>query len=215
MNTSMENSVLIVNDNPIILAGLKELFKSRLQNAQIEGFNSLNAYIASGQTKRDLMLLCGSPAQQSSFSAFISGCRKSGECSPIIVHSASSNFTTAISYLSTGASGYISHLNNIDMLFNCVETVLKGEKYLCQPVIENMILCLGEDTKSKGVLTEREKEIAQLLCQGEKTMKIAKELNLQPSTVSTFKARLFRKVNVNSSIELVGLLKTNPEYFLS
>jgi two-component system invasion response regulator UvrY len=215
MNTSMESGVLIINENPIILAGLKELFKSRLQNAQVEGFNSLDAYIASGQTPKKLMLLCDTPTQQSSFPAFISGCRKSGDCPAIIVHSASSNFTTAISYLSAGASGYISRLNNIDMLFNCVETVLKGEKYICQPVIENMIQGLSEDTKSKGVLTEREKEIAQLLCQGEKTMKIAKELNLQPSTVSTFKARLFRKVNVNSSIELAGLLKTNPEYFLS
>lgn len=55
-------------------------------------------------------------------------------------------------------------------------------------------------------LTSREREIAQLLAQGKSSKETGRALGIGHRTVEAHKARLMRKFNVNSSIELVAKL---------
>lgn len=52
------------------------------------------------------------------------------------------------------------------------------------------------------LLSKREKEVFSLILEGNKTMEIAKKLNIKPNTASTIKRIVFFKLGVKSSIEL-------------
>jgi len=52
-------------------------------------------------------------------------------------------------------------------------------------------------------LSTREFEVLGLICNGNKNSEIAKELNINPKTVSTYKSRLMRKLEVKNIIGLI------------
>lgn len=54
---------------------------------------------------------------------------------------------------------------------------------------------------------KRENQILQMLMEGKSTLTIATELGIKSNTVSTIKARIFHKLNVNNVVELVQLYK--------
>lgn len=58
----------------------------------------------------------------------------------------------------------------------------------------------------EGVLTERERQISQLLLRGHSSKSIARELDIAPGTVMVHKRNLFAKLNISSQYELFSLL---------
>jgi DNA-binding NarL/FixJ family response regulator len=64
-------------------------------------------------------------------------------------------------------------------------------------------------TKSPVTLAPREREIFDCLIIGMKTSEIAKKLELKPNTISTIKKVIFRKLNINSSMELYKIAMQN------
>lgn len=56
---------------------------------------------------------------------------------------------------------------------------------------------------SYDLLTEREKEILQLLAEGKTNKDVALLLNLSPNTVETHRTRLMQKLDLHSTAEIV------------
>lgn len=56
---------------------------------------------------------------------------------------------------------------------------------------------------SYDLLTDREKEIFQLLAEGKSNKEVATTLNLSTSTVETHRTRLMQKLDLHSSAEIV------------
>jgi len=66
---------------------------------------------------------------------------------------------------------------------------------------------LGEASNPKLQLTARERQIADLCCEGLTTRKIGEKLNLSPRTVEVHKNNIFRKLEISSTLELVLIMK--------
>ena len=60
--------------------------------------------------------------------------------------------------------------------------------------------------KPQKMLTSREREVADYCCQGLLTRDIADKMNLSPRTVETHKNNIFRKLGINTTVELVNLM---------
>jgi DNA-binding NarL/FixJ family response regulator len=56
---------------------------------------------------------------------------------------------------------------------------------------------------SYDLLTEREKEILQLLAEGKSNKDVAVMLNLSPNTVETHRTRIMQKLDLHSAAEIV------------
>ncbi len=63
-----------------------------------------------------------------------------------------------------------------------------------------------ESSKS-NLLSQREFEIAMLMVQGYSTTKISDKLNIVPSTISTYKKRLFKKTNSSNVIDIAKFIR--------
>ncbi len=115
----------------------------------------------------------------------------------------------AINAIKAGASGYISKAVNIITINEAILKVNDGGIYLSEEF--NKQLNLGKKITRSGSfykkLSTREAEVLKLLCVGRKNKEVAKELNVNEKTVSTYKARLMKKLKVSNLIDLVNQAK--------
>ncbi|MGZ0017745.1 response regulator [Yeosuana sp. AK3] len=115
----------------------------------------------------------------------------------------------AINSIKAGASGYISKSVNIITINEAILKVHEGGIYLSDEI--NQQLKLGKRVNKTGTyykkLSTRETEVLKLLCVGKKNKEVAKELNVNEKTISTYKARLMRKLKVNNIVDLVNQAK--------
>jgi RNA polymerase sigma factor (sigma-70 family) len=111
--------------------------------------------------------------------------------------------------LAAGAKGYLlKDTADVD-LYRAVQVVSQGKPFF-SPAISNTLL---EDymrrlqqrglQDSYDLLTDREKEIFQLLAEGKSNKDVATLLNLSPSTVETHRTRIMQKLDLHSSAEIV------------
>ena len=109
--------------------------------------------------------------------------------------------------LKAGASGYILKSCSFKELLTCIKTVLSGKYFFCKEV-ESIVS--GEDyvpldNKSISVvslLSEREREVLQLIAEGYKSRAIAQKLHISVKTVDIHRTNLKTKLNIHSIAEL-------------
>lgn len=68
----------------------------------------------------------------------------------------------------------------------------------------------GRTTHPVRLLSDREREIAELAASGLRTRQIAERLFLSPRTVETHLSRIYRKLDVSSRLALSDVLRSAP-----
>lgn len=110
--------------------------------------------------------------------------------------------------LRIGVQGYLSkNCQHQELLQALLEN--KGPMpYLDQQMVEEITQNLFEQPSQASLfedLSQRELEILLMLCHGEKTAHISKKLFLSPKTINLHRQKLFKKLNVSSTLELAKL----------
>ena len=105
-----------------------------------------------------------------------------------------------------GAKGYLNKGNNFDEMIEAITDVHQGKHYIAKDIAQQLALSIlpGEKNLIDG-LSMRETQVLMMIAQGTKTIKISEMLNLSPKTISTYRARLYEKLDVSSDIEMLHL----------
>ncbi len=110
--------------------------------------------------------------------------------------------------LDAGASGYLLKNSGIKMLSKAIVTIANGETFFDPNVAFNFMndyidtkVTIGKS--EKVILSNREKEILQLIANGITSKEIAENLFIAKTTVDTHKKNMIRKLNLNNGNELV------------
>lgn len=113
-----------------------------------------------------------------------------------------------------GLRGCFSKTDSRENIELAIKTVLSGQVYVPQSVILK-IICEGHVFSNLehqiSLLSEKEKEMLSYLSQGKRMKEITQLMNLAPSTLSTHKHRIMRKMSLNSSQEFNSFLKAYSE----
>jgi DNA-binding NarL/FixJ family response regulator len=106
-----------------------------------------------------------------------------------------------------GASGYLLKTCAASELTTAVREVLKGKSYLSPAIAKDTVEFLlrqNEGTIDEGVqLTERQREVLQLLAEGKSMKEVGSVLNLTTRTVAFHKYRIMQVLHARSNAELV------------
>lgn len=108
--------------------------------------------------------------------------------------------------LKAGASGYLLKSASHKELIKAVETVVKGESYFSQDVLDIMTHSLtsdGEDLELDVSLSAREKEVLHFVAKEYTNQEIADAINISLRTVETHKRNLIKKLRVKNVVGLV------------
>jgi len=112
--------------------------------------------------------------------------------------------------LQSGALGYLTKACPADELLTAVRNVAQGRRYLDATIARQMALAAVDGEASPlEALSARELEVALMLARGSAVNEIAERLHLSPKTVSTYKQRLFEKLDVEHTIALAHLLSAH------
>lgn len=111
--------------------------------------------------------------------------------------------------LKAGARGYVLKEAAADELVNAVHTVHAGHRFLNQKVSDELISdYLGNHTSlAQGSplaqLTDREREVLQLVVEGKTSSEISELIAISPKTVDTYRSRLMQKLGIKDLPALV------------
>ncbi len=109
--------------------------------------------------------------------------------------------------LEAGACGYLLKTSASKELVDAVRTVAHGDMYLSPPIAGDVIqhhVRGGEGWNRSGFtdLTQREREVLQLIAEGLHTKTIADQLHVSPKTVLTHRENIMKKLGVDSVASL-------------
>ncbi|WP_320823404.1 UvrY/SirA/GacA family response regulator transcription factor [Reinekea sp.] len=108
--------------------------------------------------------------------------------------------------LQAGASGYLTKGASTDEMIQAIKTVMAGKKYLTPSIAQKLALqSLGVSDNPFNDLSDREMQIATMICSCKKVQEISDTLCLSPKTVNTYRYRVFEKLSVTSDVELTHL----------
>jgi DNA-binding NarL/FixJ family response regulator len=134
----------------------------------------------------------------------------------IIVLSMHANEAYVVESLRYGASAYLLKESSSQELIRAIHDVLAGKRYLSKdlPLLEAYVKLVGTPVvDSYDLLTERERQVLQLVAEGHTNIEIAQRLSIGARTVETHRANMQHKLGLKNQNEVVryvmqrGLLK--------
>ncbi|SHH01652.1 response regulator [Winogradskyella jejuensis] len=201
--------ILLVDSHPVVREGLKYIFN---QNTDYQIVGDLGSGIEIFEFIRKNhvdMIISEIDLPELNGITALRAIKKEHKAIKIIMFSHQPEEIYAISTLKAGASGYLSKNSHPTEIIKAVNKVRSGEVYLSEKMDKHYKYTDASKSRTRLFkrLSTREVEVLKLLSIGRKNKHIADELDINEKTVSTYKARLFKKLNVNNVIDLVHQAK--------
>jgi DNA-binding NarL/FixJ family response regulator len=205
MTKDADKNILIVDDHPMVVAGLQQLL------SQLEGMHvtatACNAFDAMALLRKqpvDVILLDINLPDING----IDLCKKIKKEFPEIKILGISTFSER-SYISrmieNGASGYLIKSASAEEIASAIQTVLGGRLYLSLSMEHLLQPSSRAPSGVLPALTRREKEVLRLIAEGLTNPQIAGKLFISPLTVDSHRKNLLTKFSVNNAASLIRI----------
>lgn len=132
----------------------------------------------------------------------------------VLIYSGQSEDVYALSTIRAGAYGYLSKTADLDYIISAVKKVSEGNMFITNELAQRLAFDEGTQKPRRFFrkLSTREIEVLKLLASGKRNKEVAQGLNLNEKTVSTYKARLMKKLNVDNLVDLLQQAKALELY---
>jgi len=196
--------ILVTDDHAMIRLGLKQVLAKHFPSAVVGEAQSAEEALEEVRRKTwDLLVLDISMPGRSGLDV-LKDIHLAKPSLPVLIMSMHGEDQFAVRVLKAGAAGFISKHSAPDELVSAIQKILGGGKYVSSKVAERLVLDLGRETgrPPHELLSDRELQVMCMFASGKVNKQVAKELSLSVKTVSTYRARLLEKMNMQSNAEL-------------
>ena len=107
-----------------------------------------------------------------------------------------------------GAVGYILKNSKLEEVVAAIQTVSEHKNYISPSIARTLIDAYIRQPSRQQLITEREKQILQLLHHGKRMKEIAFELNISVKTAYTHRQNLMRKLGADTIVDLFRIGRT-------
>jgi DNA-binding NarL/FixJ family response regulator len=127
----------------------------------------------------------------------------------VIILSMHSDEGYLVRVLTAGARGYLLKDSAESDIVRAVQTVAQSKPFFSPRIAQALLEDYMRQLKLRGLqdsydlLTDREKEVLQLLAEGKSNKEVASLLNLSVYTVETHRSNLMQRLNLHSTAEIV------------
>jgi DNA-binding NarL/FixJ family response regulator len=203
----MSIRIMIADDHEIVRNGLRSLIEKELDMEVIaEADNGRSAVRLALELAPDVVIMDIAMPELNGIEA----ARQIISALPrikVIALSMHADKRYVMEMLKAGASGYILKDNAYEELARAVRTALKNHPYLSPQVTETVIgdyvqFALAANGSAFSLLSAREREVLQLLAEGNSTAQIAECLGISVKTVETYRQHIIEKLDIRSVAEL-------------
>lgn len=120
--------------------------------------------------------------------------------------------TYILKMIKAGAKGYVLKDTTKEILANAIDTIMSGEKFYCNEVSAKLINALvfhDKPIENKFGLSDRELQVVKWVTKGKTNNEIAAYLDLSRRTIEAHRNNIQKKLNVNTTAELIVLAVQN------
>ncbi len=201
--------ILIADDHGIVRKGL------RLQLEQNENFEVIGEASDGREAVRmaeelvpDVVIMDIAMPNLNGIQATTQVVKKNPQIGVIIL-SMYSDETYLTRTLAAGAKGYLLKDSADVDLDRAVQVVAQGKPFFSPAIADTLLEDYMRQLQQRGLqdsydlLTEREKEILQMLAEGRSNKEVASILNLSINTIETHRTRIMQKLNLHSAADIV------------
>jgi len=208
----MPIKLVLVDDHPVVLQGLKGLFSNRQEFDVIEccasGAEAVEA-VRAGEP--DVVVLDLKMPKFNGLDVLRALAANQSKCRTVLLTAALDD-ADAVEAVRLGAYGIVLKDTEPETLVECVRRVSRDEKWLDRDEIVDA-LTRGLRRQSvegagSGMFTRRELEIVRMVAEGLRNKVIAERLGVTEGTVKIHLHNIFEKVGVESRLELVLYAQT-------
>jgi DNA-binding NarL/FixJ family response regulator len=198
--------VMLVDDHMIVRAGVRRLLESANEFEIVaEAESGEQAYELFPKVEPEVTLIDINMPGMGGIEA-INRIRHRFPDAKIIVLSMYEHGPFIAQAMKAGASGYLTKASLGDELIKAIKLVTQGRKFMSASVAEDFAFnAVAKSNSPFDDLSTKEFEIFRLTAQGKEIIEIADALKLSEKTIANYQSILKKKLNVNSSIEIVKL----------
>ena len=201
--------ILLADDHGIVRRGLKSLLESQPGLEVIgEAADGLEALRLCGELSPDLLIIDISMPKMNGIEV-ASRVQKLERPPGIIILSMHADESYIMRALAAGARGYLVKDATDEDLLPAVKAVAAGKPFFSPAVSAILMEDYVRQLRTRGLsdsyelLTDREREVLQLLAEGRSNKEVAALLDVGLSTVETHRANLMQKLNLHNTAEIV------------
>ncbi len=206
---SLQRNILLVDDHLVVRKGVEIILSNAIPGATIYNVENYDEAIELVNViKFDLVILDVNinGVENIKIMNKIKSIQKELK---ILIFSSHDEKQYGVRYIQNGADGYLNKFCSEDKIISVVNEILESGIFYSKDLKAKLNAKSKKYSNTIENLSNREFEIAQLLINGYGNLEISNKLEIQMSTVSTYKNRIFEKLDINNVVALSKLLKEN------
>ena len=213
--TNLPKTILLADDHSVVRQGIAMILKEAYKDLTILHAADFEEALKVLRTNSVYLLVLDISIPEGKGVQMVELVKAVAPDIKILIFSAYEEDLYAMRYLKAGAEGYLNKLSSETEFKQAFKSMLEEGTYMSDAIKQKIIKSTlkKESDNPLDILSNREIEIARLLVKGEGNLEIANRLNLQNSTVSTYKNRIFEKLSISNTVALVSLLQAYDDSF--
>jgi len=207
-------NVLIADNHPIVTLGIKEVLKDVPDIEVVADVVSTTALFKTLEKISPDVVILEMDIPEINGIATLRKIKQEHPNTKVLMFSGQSEDVYALSTIRAGAYGYLSKSANTEYMITALRKVAEGNMFITNELAQRLAFDEGTQKPRRFFrkLSTREVEVLKLLASGKRNKEVAEGLNLNEKTVSTYKARLMRKLNVDNLVDLLQQAKALELY---
>lgn len=198
--------VLIADDHPVVRRGLRQMLDAESDlDVVVEAKDGHEVIEQSARVPWDVAVLDYNMPGKGGIE-LVKELRRRYPERPVLVLSMYPEDRYALRLLKAGAAGYLNKESAADELVGALRKVAGGGRYVSAALGEKLAQAMAGGDGDEPLyekLSDREYQIMWLISSGKTVGEVARQLFLSPNTVSTYRTRIFAKLEVKNNSELM------------
>jgi len=198
-----DTSILIADDHPVVLKGLKQIISNNFPGCLTEEVTSIHELEISLKTKSYSHLILDLNLSDGSALSLFPDLITNYPLLQILIYSMVTEYIYAQKVFSLKVSGFLGKTAHETEIIQALHIFFKGGYYISKPLKGKVMLNDEENmTNMFTALSITELNVLGDLLKGNRPKEIAAALKVRPQTITTYKARIFQKLGTDNIVEI-------------
>ncbi|HQG13360.1 MAG TPA: response regulator transcription factor [bacterium] len=196
----MKIKLLLVDDHKIVRDGMRSLLSEGKEISVIgEAENGRQAVALAKELKPDVILMDIAMPDMNGIEAASQIIRENERIKVLILSMHSEKMFVSKAF-AAGVSGYLLKDCDIEEILSAIRAVQANQKYISPLIAGTIIEDYRDGLKEQkvSILTEREREVLQLIAEGKTSKKIANLLGISTKTIDAHRQQIMDKLNIHT-----------------